>query len=309
MVVGQFLTPSVREGFLERPILSSAIALVGITALASFVHSSFMTEEPMEYSLKKMRDGIDSKIFFIWEKVLDISVVNPLKKWLPLGKESHFGSDESEALEREAQEEFAKKGLSLTQILTEAKEVLDFQEEIKVNLEKSKIAATSSGICPKKITLNLDHIADKTDALFFLGHELGHSINEDILKSHVTTILSNGMTVYQLFKLLLTIDDPETPTLSLLARRFLPILGCLYVKHVQERHVEFRADRHGLFLLHAKQKLKSLLEKYHLKITPEEALKSATSWPNPPGYRESVHFRYEEGMKMSEDPNASLNTL
>lgn len=309
MVVGQFLTPSVREGFLERPIMSSALALLGVSALASFVHLSLRKEKSMGYSLKKMRDGIDAKIFSIWEKVLDISVIHPLKKWLPLEKESQFGTDEEATLEREAFEAFAKKGMSLTQILTEAKEVFKFQNEIKVYLEKSKTAATSSGICPKKITLNLDHIADKTDALFFLGHELGHSIKEDILKSHITTVLSNGMTVYQLLKLLLTIDDPETPFLSKIAHRFLPVVFCLYVKHVQERHAEFRADRHGLFLLRATQKLKSLLDKYHLKITPQEALRSAASWPNPPGFRESVHFRHEEGLKMNEDPDASLEKL
>lgn len=308
MVVGHFLGSSLRDDLATRPIFSSLIALTGITVAASYTYQSVFKEAQMEFSLKKIRDRVDGKIFNIWEKFLDTCFVYPLKKFLPLGVESYFNPLTNSVFEQEAQEAFAKKGLSLAEIIKEAREVFHLKEDLKVFLEKSPIAAATSGINPKKITLNIAHIENKEDALFFLGHELGHAVEEDVLKSMITCVLFNVVSLVQIKKILEILDDKDATPFSCFLKQILLTICLIYLKDVQERHVEFRADRYGLFLLQAKKKLKNFISDHNLKIDPKEALDIALSWPRPPGLRESIHFRHEEGSNMLKNTEFSAES-
>jgi hypothetical protein len=301
MVVGQFLTPSMNEAITTRPIFSSVVSVLGGITIASYLYRSCRNQGEIEFSIKRIRDKVDEKLFYTWEKILDTCFVSPLKRFLPLRKESEFCTDSSLALERETHAAFAKKGFCLNEILARGREVFDLKEEVKISLENTHSAATSSGVCPKKITLNLRFIENKEDALFFLGHELGHSIEEDVLKSHITSFLLHTVSIYKIFQVLALSEIEKSAVLFEMVKHLSPLVLFFYLRDVQMRHVEFRADRYGLFLLQACQKLKDFLRGHERKITPKEALDLALSWPNPPGLRESMHYRHEEGTKMCEN--------
>jgi|GEM_PF-2010443 len=300
MVSGQFLTPSLNEAITERPIFSSAVSVIGGITIASYLYRSYHNRDGIEFSIKRVRDKVDEKLFNTWEKVLDTCFVSPLKRFLSLSKESQFCRDDSITLERETYAAFAKKGVCLNEILAKAREVFGLKQEVKISLENTHSAATSSGVCPKKITLNLRFIENKEDALFFLGHELGHSIEEDILKSHITSFLLHTVSLYKIVQVLALSEMEKSAILPQMLKHLSPLVLFFYLRDVQVRHVEFRADRYGLFLLQACQKLKDFLRGHEMKITPKEALDLALSWPTPPGLRESMHFRHEEGTIMCE---------
>ena len=189
--------------------------------------------------LAKCRFSWDQKIFTKVDKFLDWCVLDRCKNWFSMGVHSRFSQknpcDEQESMRRE----LLQKGVDILKIAEEAREVFSLAEKPLISFERMEACAKTQGVFSKRITVNPEQIQDRNDAVFAIGHEIGHILNEDLFKSYCTGFFAYVVTVYEGFAFL---DDKNEKSISSFLMKAAPALISLYIFFVQERQMEFRAN-------------------------------------------------------------------
>ena len=252
--------------------------------------------------LAKCRFSWDQKIFTKVDSFLDWCILDQFKKWFSMGIHSCFSKkspcDEQESMRRE----LLQKGIDILKIAEEAKEVFSLAEKPLISFERMEACAKTQGVFSKRITVNPDLIQDRNEAIFSIGHEIGHILNEDLLKSYCTGLLAYVVTVYEGFTFL---DDKNEKSIQLLVMKAAPALISLYIYFVQERQMEFRANKYGLFFLHKRGSLEDFLHRRQTGMTPWEMFKSLVSWPMYPNSKESIQYYHEQSRAIGADPESA----
>ena len=249
--------------------------------------------------LAKCRFSWDQKIFTKVDKFLDCCVLDRCKNWFSMGVHSRFSQknpcDEQESMRRE----LLQKGVDILKIAEEAREVFSLTEKPLISFERMEACAKTQGVFSKRITVNPEQIQDRNDAIFAIGHEIGHILNEDLFKSYCTGFFAYVVTVYEGFAFL---DDKNEKSISSFLMKAAPALISLYIFFVQERQMEFRANKYGLLFLHKRGSLEDFLHRRQTGMTRWEMFKSLVSWPMYPNSKESIQYYNEQSRVIGAGP-------